>query len=371
MGKTKRNRVRLVANSNPLGLNGVADFLNDDEYLIENGLGPVETIREQLLNVNVEEKLNALQSLAVLVQSGKKDKLTAICQSDIIRIAAPYLYDRDQPLRNAAAGALRNFTVCMPEVCEIFVEQDVLTPLLTLLNEYAQDGEWVANFDAELSQLEIRSDTFLQAINLLWNLCESSTLALEAFNQSQLTGSFIRCLDHSIFGLDIAISVAQCLLVVSEGNQKIWNVLTQHVPEILSLLNVTGNYGHQYLRTLGAGIVSNVPALSAAYTCNILNSISETLGIDHQEALSKVLVEHRENNQNECISVMDFNAEMDEEETEERAALRRRQQELPTAAEIAIKEVGNLLDAHRVAAEIITNIVSNDEEGNEKPLLQR
>lgn len=59
------------------------------------------------------------------------------------------------------------------------------------------------------------------------------------------------------------------------------------------------------------------------------------------------------------------------EETEERAALRRRQQELPTAAEIAIKEVGNLLDAHRVAAEIITNIVSNDEEGNEKPLLQR
>lgn len=116
MGKTKRNRVRLVANSNPLGLNGVADFLNDDEYLIENGLGPVETIREQLLNVNVEEKLNALQSLAVLVQSGKKDKLTAICQSDIIRIAAPYLYDRDQPLRNAAAGALRNFTVCMP-VC--------------------------------------------------------------------------------------------------------------------------------------------------------------------------------------------------------------------------------------------------------------
>lgn len=126
---------------------------------------------------------------------------------------------------------------------------------MTLLNEYAQDGEWVANFDAELSQLEIRSDTFLQAINLLWNLCESSTLALEAFNQSQLTGSFIRCLDHSIFGLDIAISVAQCLLVVSEGNQKIWNVLTQHVPEILSLLNVTGNYGHQYLRTLGAGIL--------------------------------------------------------------------------------------------------------------------
>uniref|UniRef100_A0A0A1XJ21 HEAT repeat-containing protein 3 n=1 Tax=Zeugodacus cucurbitae TaxID=28588 RepID=A0A0A1XJ21_ZEUCU len=363
MGKTRRNRVRLVANSNPLGLNGVADFLNDDEELMENGLGPVDTIREQLLNVNVEEKLNALQSLAVLVQSGKKDKLTAICQSDIIRIAAPYLYDRDQPLRNAAAGALRNFTVCMPEVCELFVEQDVLTPLLTLLNEYAQNGEWVPNFDAALRQLDIRSDTFLQAVNLLWNLCESSTLALETFNQSQLIASLIRCLDYNIFGLDIAISVAQCLLVVSEGNQKIWNALTQHVPEILSLLNITGSYGHQYLRTLGAGILSNVPALSAAYTCNILNSISETLEIDNQEALSNVLTNHGENDQNESISVLDFNVEMEEvEETEESAALRRRQQELPTPAEIAMKEVGNLLDAHRVAAEIITNLVSNDEE---------
>lgn len=123
-----------------------------------------------------------------------------------------------------------------------------------MLNEYAQDGEWVPNFDGALGQLDIRSDTFLQAINLLWNLCESSTLALETFNQSQLISSLIRCLDYNIFGLDIGISVAQCLLVVSEGNQKIWNPLTQHVPEILSLLNVTGSNAHQYLRTLGAGI---------------------------------------------------------------------------------------------------------------------
>ena len=114
MGKTRRNRVRLVANSNPLGLNGVGDFLNDDEDLMQNGVGAVDTIREQLLNVNVEEKLNASQSLAVLVQPGNKDKQTAICQSDIIRISVPYLYDRDQLLRTAAAGALRNFTVCMP-----------------------------------------------------------------------------------------------------------------------------------------------------------------------------------------------------------------------------------------------------------------
>ncbi|XP_054743924.1 HEAT repeat-containing protein 3 [Anastrepha obliqua] len=363
MGKTRRNRVRHIANSNPLGTTSLNDFLNGDEDLMDNGLGPVDTMREQLLNVNVEEKLNALQSLAVLVQSGKKDKLTAICESDIIRIAAPYMFDRDQPLRNAAAGALRNFTVCMPEVCDIFVEQDVLTPLLTLLDEYAQNTEWIPNFDSAMGgQLDIRSDTFLQAINLLWNLCESSTIALDTFNQTQLIGSLIRCLDHTIFGLDIAISVAQCILVVSESNQRVWNVLTQHVPALLSLLELTGGYGQHYLRTLGAGILSNVPALSAAYTSNILNCLAQTLAIDQQEALSNVLNGRVENERNECVPVLDINMETEEEETEEAAALRRRRQELPTQSEIAMKDVANLLDAHRVATEIITNLVSNDDE---------
>uniref|UniRef100_W8CCF5 HEAT repeat-containing protein 3 n=1 Tax=Ceratitis capitata TaxID=7213 RepID=W8CCF5_CERCA len=363
MGKTRRNRVRLVANSNPLALNGIAELLNADDDFMDNGLGPVDTMREQLLNVNVEEKLNALQSLAVLVQSGKKDKLIAICQSDIIRIAAPFLFDRDQPLRNAAAGALRNFTVCMPEVCDILVEQDVLTPLLALLNEYAQDSQWVATFDEAMGgQLDIRSDTFLQAINLLWNLCESSSTALDTFNQSQLIGGLIRCLDHSVYGLDIAISVAQCLLVVSESNQRAWNVLTQHVPALLSLLDLSGSYGHFYLRTLGGGILSNVPALAAAYTNNILNSLAQALAVDHREALSSVLSGHKENDQNESLPILDINMETEEEETEEAAALRRRRLELPTAADIAVKEVSNLLDAHRVAAEIITNLVSCDDE---------
>ncbi|XP_017483259.1 PREDICTED: HEAT repeat-containing protein 3 [Rhagoletis zephyria] len=363
MGKTRRNRVRHIANSNPLGIASINDLLNGDEDSMDNGLGPVDSMREQLLTANVEEKLNALQSLAVLVQSGKKDKLAAICESDIIRITAPYLYDRDQPLRNAAAGALRNFTVCVPEVCDIFVEQDVLTPLLALLGEYAQDDDWVPSFDNAMGgQLDIRSDTFLQAINLLWNLCESSMAALESFNQTQLIGGLIRCLDHTVFGLDIAISVAQCMLVVSESNARVWNALTQHIKALLSLLEITGGFGHHYLRSLGAGILSNVPALAAAYPINILNCLAQTLAVDQQEALSNVLNARVNNERNECIPVLDINMETEEEETEEAAALRRRRQELPTPAEIAIKEVGNLLDAHRVAAEIITNLVSSDDE---------
>lgn len=51
------------------------------------------------------------------------------------------------------------------------------------------------------------------------------------------------------------------------------------------------------------------------------------------------------------------------DESDEAAANRRRRQELPTEADIAVRDVGYLLDAQRVAAEVITNLCSPEEEG--------
>lgn len=290
MGKTRKNKIRYAAKTNPLaGLDrdDVDDFLNACGEMENSGVGPIEAIRDQLQNANIEEKLNGLQSLAVLTAS--KDKVQSICQSDLVRIAAPLLCEKDASVRNAAAGALRNLSVNGIEVCDFLVEQDVLTPLLALLQEYAVDTEWKPTFDAAMcDQMDLRSDVFLQAINLLWNLCESTSVAVETFNQSQLMESFIRCLDYNVFGLDIAISVAQCLLVVSENNPKSWLVLNQHVPNFLCLLTVTGDYGHAYLRTLSAGILTNAPALAASYAGTILQSLTQVLDTNHQTALNGI-----------------------------------------------------------------------------------
>ncbi|KAI9578123.1 hypothetical protein GQX74_014017 [Glossina fuscipes] len=70
------------------------------------------------------------------------------------------------------------------------------------------------------NQMDIRSDIFLQAVNVLWKLFESAPYAVDIFNQTVLMESFIRCLDFSVYGLNIAISVAQFFLVVSENNPK-------------------------------------------------------------------------------------------------------------------------------------------------------
>lgn len=162
MGKTKRGRLSSSSNLSPLGLS--RRFKSVDGSLIEecqNGPLYIESIRDQLQNCNKEEKLNGLQSLAVL--SASKEKVAAICSTDIVRIAAPLLFEQDDSLRNAAAGALRNLSVCGSEVCEYLVDQDILTPLIALLSEYFNDNRWIPSIDESMNgELDLKSDVFLQ-----------------------------------------------------------------------------------------------------------------------------------------------------------------------------------------------------------------
>lgn len=207
MGKTKKAKMR--GKRDPIGLPLSAENVEDFEQIMGFGggsnnasRGPIEPIIDQLMSVNVEEKMCALQTLSTLCQNNTKIPL--IIESDIVRIAAPFLVDRNLSIRQATAGALRNLSVCGVDVCENLVEQDVLTPLLTLLNEYALLTDWVPLFDRTMNdQLDEKSDVFLQAINIVWNLCESSSVALDFFNQSQLLQSFVRCLNWNVYGFEI------------------------------------------------------------------------------------------------------------------------------------------------------------------------
>lgn len=205
MGKTRKVKAK-AAQVNPVGIPSVRDISLNEELLDEEAhpKGAIVAISEQLQSVSIEEKMCGIQALAFLASNPAKVGL--IIESDIVKIVSPLLLDANQSVRNATAGALRNLSSGGIEVCENLVEQDVLTPLLALLNEYANAVDWVPVFDRSLGhveQLDQRSDTFLQAINVVWNLCESDSVALDNFNQANLIQSFVRYLDYTVFGIDI------------------------------------------------------------------------------------------------------------------------------------------------------------------------
>lgn len=204
MGKTRkqRNRSKRQNQGDLPTLNGIAfdeEFNNED-----HSEDAFIAIREQLQSGNTEEKMIGLQTMAFLSQNPKKAE--AICDSDIIRIASPLLIDQNKTIRNAVAGALRNVSLCGINICETLVEQDVITPLLALIDDYTSKVDWAPNIDRSISgveQLDISADTFLQAVHLMWNLCESTSVALQHFNHANILESFIRFLNYAVFGIDI------------------------------------------------------------------------------------------------------------------------------------------------------------------------
>lgn len=201
MGKARKPKTH-KSKLNPTGLVDVNALLEQE---LANGKSdsPIQAIVEQLQSSSVEDKICGLQTLATICQSNVN--IAAVVESDIVRIAASLLVDPDKSVRHATAGAFRNLSVQSVEICEYMVDQDVLTPLMALLNKYTVPaGDWKPTFDRNMQdQLDEKSDTFLQAVSLLWNLCESTSVALDSFNQSQLLESFVTYIDPKVYGKEI------------------------------------------------------------------------------------------------------------------------------------------------------------------------
>ncbi|XP_053675935.1 HEAT repeat-containing protein 3 [Anopheles nili] len=361
MGKARKVKFHRHK-TNPTGLVDVNELIDQGLAGSAKSGTPIEAIVEQLEAVVTEEKICGLQSLATICQG--EINMSELVDSNVIRIASSLLVDPDPSVRHATAGALRNLSVISVELSEFMVDQDVLTPLLALLNRYPSNGSWTPTFDKNLQdQMDEHSDTFLQGVNLLWNLCESTSDALNAFNQSQLLVPFVSFLNHSVYGLEIAIAVAQCLLVVSEDNTSSWGVLANQGSELTSLLNIdVVDNASMMLRALAAGIIGNVPVLLSSYTNQILSCVSKTLEANHRTALGNLTSMLPLEPQKDVVDLEVTDDVAFDDETEAQSYQRRRKADLPSDGELEVRNVGRLLQAQRIASEILTNICSSEDD---------
>lgn len=168
---------------------------------------------------------------------------------------------------------------------------------------------------------------------------------------------------HNVLHSDVAVAVGQCLLVISEDNPEAWRILNALQNDLINLLGISDNsHSCVLLRTLAAGILSNVPALAAQNLVKIFDTLSKTLDVNHRTVLGSLTSELPLNDRKSehDIIVADDSSAM-EEETEIEASERRRKQDMPTAIEIEVKNVGWLLEAQRIAAETITNLCSAED----------
>lgn len=167
------------------------------------------------------------------------------------------------------------------------------------------------------------------------------------------------------YGYFSAISVGQCLLVISEDNAVAWRILAEYTTVFQNLLKIEGDFKADILRTVVAGIITNVPVLSIQNSSLVLEALNKTIEINHRNVLNELTSRLPLNEEQEApqVEIMDDDMNV---ETEREASTRRLREDLPSEIERDIKNVGYLLSAQRIAAEVLTNICSSeDSEMNE------
>uniref|UniRef100_A0A8C1VLZ5 HEAT repeat containing 3 n=1 Tax=Cyprinus carpio TaxID=7962 RepID=A0A8C1VLZ5_CYPCA len=211
-------------------------------------------------------------------------------QRDAVRKIGPLLLDRSLAVRETAAGALRNLSACGgPEVCEDMVRQDVLTPLSALLKEVRISSPAVKG------QKHTVEDIANEAVNLLWNLCESSSTAVAVFNKTGLLDVLLHCLQRHPQYMELAISAAHCLHTVTEENAELMRSVNAAVFGVLENILFSTHTSMEYtlLRTLAAGSLWNLKSsLSSAQQSQTLTALATTLshslGLDAGELIPEL-----------------------------------------------------------------------------------
>nr|XP_058944174.1 HEAT repeat-containing protein 3-like [Pocillopora verrucosa] len=296
MGKTrakKRSSYRYRAT----GLPSVKEV--ESEAQKDAGVG-VKTLPlvEKLTSAVSTERECACASLANLVFDHAA--IPALLQQDIVRRLGPLLIDDNRGIQEGAAGTLRNLSISGgPEVCIKMVKQDVMTPLTTFVQ---QSLDSLGAIDETLGSEFKRQSTSLaiQAVSLLWNLCESSDVAVDIFNKQGLLPYLVASLKTEIYPTSVAIPAAQCLHTVTEDNSSAAQCLccSSDLMKTLekSLMADGSSSDMLLLKVLTAGVLYNIrysipPVSFHELLQAVVKVLAQVLDVNCFDVINKLLPE--------------------------------------------------------------------------------
>lgn len=387
MGKSKTTKFkRPQFNTVGLPANAVKEVDAEEEDHDDDDDGcPAAELLEKLQSPSADVREFACASISRVVQQSQT--IPGFLQRDAVRRLGPMLLDSSLSVRETATGALRNLSACGgQEVCEDMVKHDVMTPLTALLRESC------AGFDGAAVQMNDQKnaveDVANEAVNLLWNLCESSNQALTVFNKSGLLDVVIQCLDRHSHNVELAISAAHCLHTVTEDNPELLCSMNTAVLGALEtvLLSSQPGMAHTLLRTLAAGTLWNVkgslPAARQAQTLSAaVATLSQCLDLDAGTLIPELRqAEEARHSNAPAVTDMDDQAagelaveEMDEEEEAPKhkrngkaARVDNDFSDLLPRGKEELREAMALLTAQQTSLEIIVNMCCSDDPSDDE-----
>jgi hypothetical protein len=187
----------------------------------------------ELSSLSPEQRAKAAHAVAAVAATGMVG-LKTLERKGVVSRLTRLLCDPSIDVRAAAAAALRNAGLRGGDaVYSAIVQADVMTPLLASL---AEMGSALASGISP--QDKSTAEAMCVLLDLLWEICESSSAAVDRFNKAgpgclPLLVQLSTPVCASRYPA-VASSSAQCLHVLSEDNQVVIDALQQ--PNALSSL---------------------------------------------------------------------------------------------------------------------------------------
>ncbi|XP_071958717.1 HEAT repeat-containing protein 3-like [Antedon mediterranea] len=362
MGKSKRNKRFRAKKSRPTGLPSVKEMeeLGETEDLSAGGdlQQTVFGLMEKLQSPSFEERACGCSSIANLVID--KNALQLLLDQGVVKTLGPLLLDKNNVIREGSTGCLRNMSVAGDhEICDRMIRDDVMTPLIALLQQYSKELP-----DVVLSSNNHKDSTssiLEQALHLLWNLCESCNTAVCIFNKAEILPLVVHCFKAESLNMALAITAAQCLHTITEDNEPIATDLS--TPEMLgvfekALMSQGDHVQHCLLRTLTAGILCNLksslPTSSQGQTLQALVKVlAQTLEVNPTTEITSLIQSHFEEN---CINGVSTNGENsnDESISVDREPSNKK-----------VEDLKSLILSQQTALEIISNLSCFEDESDD------
>ncbi|OAD55710.1 HEAT repeat-containing protein 3 [Eufriesea mexicana] len=327
MGKQKRQR-SMPHKKHPTGLLSVKDFemTEIEDVTNEDRESALQRVYDEIQSANVEEKLCGLQT----VESMSCDSTLAvhITKKGISKIIGPLLVDKNVLVRTCSANALRSIADNgKMEAHVTLLKDDIMTPLCTLLKQKTKVND--------------EREAFIQAVTLLWTLCEYNESAVKCSNENDIDSILMKYFDISTYGIEIAIVSVQCLLSLSENNSIVIKKLKSYEDMLVQLLNTEIKDGSIsdtiHFKTVISGLLinlsNNIENNSMNIICKVINVLSDTLSVDSKQLLSNLtsILPHEKNN-------------------------------FSSIAKKKVQENRRIFGAQQQALEILANLCSEDEE---------
>ena len=155
------------------------------------------------------------------------------CSNITGRMCAPLILETEPHLVEAALSCLYSLSCQGEDLVTHLVQQDILTPLITLIQQFRVPGDVYSKLKTQMFKV------IDEAFSLLWNLLEEDSTVLEQFNKANVLDKVVEFLSPEV-APNVQLASLNLLVAACEDNAPAKEAMSSRANLIIDIIKRQG-----------------------------------------------------------------------------------------------------------------------------------